>query len=508
MDGAPLLFFPVNVDPARAEAYASRYLYTVQFASSVDMQVDEGARQALVKRAVGPRPATLDAEPGLQALPPAQQRLLAQKQRSFLLFWQQIYPLLDGETLLAEQVTFTAEAWAGYPPHILFYERKTDQGELALVLPYVHIDPQTGQLYNQTAAYGALPELFSISNQAQLGSAADGFDIMQSVLGMITWVGMGMGPEGMVLAAVAGIFEIIFSLFRPKGSNVDLPKVVHDILKRDLAEDHILKNVTTILTYINWLSQQNQVALQGTMSGLDPKKYQDAVADLKRYISDACNPSMPLLQAIGDLQRGNYPCDPSYQILSLAAFLLGASTHLLFEKCRILFLTDATTFRSPVTYELVNVAKDYLAHTQNVVAQIEGEFKKRLDGIHDPKRMHVRDLSGRMYYVYLYITDDHADLYPEQETKTREDSLVEKYTNKNVVWSKDCESGGCCSDFNDPNSYTCDMGAAAVWKAEYVARITSTLETKYNYPAERRADTHNVIAELEKVIRQFEPLTR
>lgn len=506
MNGAPLLFFPVSTDRTQAEAYACRYLRTVQSAEAPVVQADEEALQAWLGSAVGSRPATLDTESRLQALPQAQQRLLAQKQRSFLLFWQPIYPLLDGETLLAEQVTFTAESWNGYPPHILFYERRTDQGELALVLPYVHIDPQTGQLGLRTAerGVGELPALLSPSNQALLGSSGDAIDIIQSALGMITWVGMGMGPEGMVIAAAAGIFEIIFGLLRPKASPVDLPKVVDEILKRDLAEDHILRNVTTILTYINWLSEQNQSALQGTMSGIDPKKYHDALEDLKKYITNACDPGMPLLQAIGDLQRGNYPCgDPGYQILGFAAFLLGASTHLLFEKCRILFLTDATTFRSPITYELVNIAKGYLAHTRDVVAQIEGVFNKRIGGIQDPKQMHLRTESGYLSNVYVYIKDEQANAYPEQKTETQEEAILGRYTNTNLVWYKYCASNGCCS-----NEYTCNMDEAFSWKAEYVARITSILEKKYNYPAERRADVHKIIAQLEATINQFEPLTK
>ena len=317
-----LLFFPVQADPAQAAAYARRYLLQIAEPEAPSgVQADEAAVLARVKRAAD-MPSTLDAESGLLALPPTQQEVLAQKQRIFMLYWRRVCPLLEGETLLTERVTFTAEAWAGFPAHILLYERRTDQGELALLLPYVHMNPQTGQLDYAGKMEGVLPALVRPSNEALLGSSADGFDIAQSVLGMITWVGMGCGPAGMVVAAGAGIIEIILGLVRPKGDPVNLPKVVDQVLKRDLAEDHVLHHATTILTYIDWLSEQNKEALQGTMSGIDPAKYKDALAQLKQYVTNACDPSSPLLQAIGDLKNGGYSIDPSFQILALPVFLL------------------------------------------------------------------------------------------------------------------------------------------------------------------------------------------
>ena len=166
-------------------------------------------------------------------------------------------------------------------------------------------------------------------------------------------------------------------------------------------------------------------------------------------------------------------------------------------------MNDATSFRSPITHNLVNAAKDYLAHTQMIAAQIEAAFQTRLGGIGSPTRgeyYEANDFGPDTPIKYIYIQDDQANTEPKQYLFP--DTLHHYWAN-NIVWYVGCGPKGCAD-----TEIAWRDDEAALWRRTYVDRVTSLLEKRYNYAAERKANIHRAIEELEKVINTYEPLTR
>lgn len=497
MEYGNVLLFPDARGKAQASAYAERYLREAK-REGVPMFTWESpdVLRKVAAKSVMSRPPTLDRKSAIAAVPAAARSLLERKESLLVGAMRRAFPALDDEQVTGESVSVTDGQWHGVPANALVYERTTSAGSLIVVSAWVRVDPDSGALTYAPAP--AAPRVEKIPAGSVLAAASGLLDTLKGVINLAGMVLFACGPEGIVAATGLGILEL---MVRDGQKKVDIPRAINDLVVQDFANDHVKKDLATIVGYTQWLAEQNRKALSGEMPDKDKATYQDAYDELKQYVVNACDPGSALRQAVSDLRNGTYTSDPPFDVLGFPAFLLGAFTHLMFEKCRILFSTDATSFRSPITYDLVNAAKDYLDYAQAVVKEIEVVLAERLGGVSGVTQGdHVelistptRDMAVPRHYIYF--TDANASKWPPKPVQTGDANAAGLA--KNVVWYSDCMPKGC-GGVGTCDSNDCEAAASA--RAQYVLDVTTKLQGKYNYRDERRKDLAQAIAKLQNIV--------
>jgi hypothetical protein len=191
------------------------------------------------------------------------------------------------------------------------------------------------------------------------------------------------------------------------------------------------------------------------------------------------SPGSALQQAISNLEEGTYTSDPPYSVVGLPAFLLGPALHLTFERTKLLFSTDATTFQGPRLQYIVNVATDYLGHIDQALAAIGGVTYSD--------------------YHQVFIMDPACATFPTQPDVTPSPYTGHVYLGPgDLVWRQDMPTGRNAS--TDPAPL---IAQGNTWRSQYVTAVTGQLATKYNASDQRRADIQSVRAALSNVITTY-----
>jgi hypothetical protein len=488
-------------------AYAQRYLTAARAnGKPVHAWRSEAEIDAAVLASIGAPPKRLDRALGLAALAaPARAELLS-KEALLTTAMRRAFPVLDQESIAAEDVTITAEPWGLAPLGSLYYARRTNFGQLVVVAGTIVVDAATGTLAYRvpSAALGLRPVLaVRTENAASLALASDGagIDTLKSVLGVLQMVLFAVGPEGVLLAAGIGFLELLFG---PSQKPVDLPKVINELVVQDFANHDVAVDLSQIVAISKWLSEQRASVISGQSSDTVKSKFADAYKDLYGYVVTEAGPQGRVFGALADLQ-GIRTSDPPWHVLGLPAFLLGASLRLLLMKIRLLFSTDATTFRSPETYEIVNTARDYLTYLNDTVAVIDKAFSDRLGGIGAVTQGDfVEVASGTMGSTavsrhYAYIIDSAAATFPEQAVLVPTTGGASSGYEPNIVWYSVCYPKGCSSTGSCDDG---DTGPVEVWRTAYIQGVTAQLDQKFA-TAQRRADIKTVQDMLNTVISTY-----
>lgn len=327
-------------------------------------------------------------------------------------------------------------------------------------------------------------------------------DTVKSALNLAEMVAFGCGPLGVVAGSLVGLLSVVFGALEPKDSAPDLPKAIDELVEQDFANDHVKTDLATILTYTGWLHDQFS-----TDQANDPhwKAHQGSWDQLKSYVDGTVDPNSPLIQAIGNLRNGTYTSNPSFQILGLPAFMLGAAFHLEMLRAQLLFSTDATTFRSPLAYEIATTASDYHDYVSGVAGDIDALAAKRLGGIGGVVEAGVVDyevngLESVMteHSHYVYVTDTEFATTPIRPVIDVNRWYAEATSTAppNVVlcrFADDVNSMPTASDYSD-------MSTA---RSAYLTGVSSDLEIFYNYSATRKADITSFLTAVEKVQNTF-----
>lgn len=492
--------------------YARRYLAEVRGAQG-DLLYGHWSAAVLAEQVVartGRDVPLVDREAGLAAMAPSGRAALLEREQLFIDAMRTLYPLLDGELTTAESVTLLSDGFGTAPVGSPVYVRSTDLGGLTVVAATIRVDAATGVL-NHAAAQ----PLFVASSACAADAVAppplslgadDGGSLSAAQAGLSLAEGLltAVGPEGEVVAAVLGLLELLFG-----GDDRSLlPEEINQLVEQDLANDHVVTDLTTIVTYSQWLSDAMRPA-DGTQPPADDHvAFENAKAAWSDYVNTACDPSSPLLQAISNLQNGTYTSDPPYAVIALPAFLFGATLHLTFERTKLLFLTDATTFKAEQMNYIINVASDYLAFIDSTLATIDQAFADRLDGIGQPTygtySYGTASRTGMTYtdYNYVYILDPALNNFPQQSSAVPNGFGGHTYSmSSTTVWFEDMPSG--CNASTDPAPLIANGNQ---WRTTYVAQLNTQLEKKYNATADQRATIAATSAALHKTVDKFKAI--
>ncbi len=451
----------------------------------------------------------VDRDAGLAAMATAGRAALLEREQLFIHAMRTLYPLLGGEKTTAESVTLLSDRFGTAPTGSPVYVRTTDLGGLTVVAATIHVDAATGVLdHLGSQPELAVPDTCAVDEAAPSATvlAADdgGMSAAKAGLSLAEGLLTAIGPEGAVVAAGLSLLEMLFG-----GDDRSLlPEEINQLMQQDLANDHVVTDLSTIVTYSQWLSEAMRPA-DGTQPPADDHAaFENSKAAWSGYVSNACDPSSPLLQAISNLQNGTYTSDPPYAVIALPAFLFGATLHLTFERTKLLFLTDATTFKSEQMNYIINVATDYLGFIDSTLAVIDQAFANRLNGIGQPTygtySYGTASRVGMTYtdYNYVYILDPALGSFPQQSSAVPNGFGGHTYSmNSATVWFQDMPTG--CNASTDPTPLE---QAGAEWRTTYVAQLNSQLEQKYNATADQRATIAATSAALHKAVDEFKAI--
>lgn len=492
--------------------YARRYLADVRGAqgellyghwSAADMNKQVAARTG---RAVP----LVDREAGLAAMAIPGRVALLEREQQLIDAMRTLFPLLDGERMSAETVSLLSDGFGTAPVGSPVYVRTTDLGGLTVVAATIHVDAATGVIGHGPAASpivasAACAEQDDASPAAVLAAdAGRGMSAAKAGLSLAEGLLTAIGPEGEVVAAGLGLLEVLFG-----GDDRSLlPEEINQLMQQDLANDHVVTDLTKIVAYSQWLSEAMRPA-DGTQPPADDHAaFENAKGAWSDYVSNACDPGSALLQSISNLQNGTYTSDPPYAVIALPAFLFGATLHLTFERTKLLFLTDATTFKAEQMNYIINVASDYLAFIDSTLAIIDGAFSNRLDGIGQPTygtySYGTASRFGVTYgdYNYVYILDPALNGFPQQSSAVPFGFGGHTYSmSSSTVWFQDMPTG--CNASTDPAPL---IANGTQWRNNYVAQLNTQLEQKYNATADQRATIAATSAALHKAVDEFKAI--
>ncbi|MFD0661099.1 hypothetical protein [Thermocatellispora tengchongensis] len=489
----PRLHFPERSDIAETRLYASRYLGQARRNGiRVYRHSATRLREALELRC-GPIPLIdLDqAEEWIAGLPEDNRERLRAERNAVVAAWRRAFPLLPGERIIRDGMTALADPWQGNDAHTLVYSRRTDLGELAVVAQGTHIDLDTGD-YVWTHPASRATSRPSLSAVEAFGVGGATVDMVEECISTFSTIMAACGPEGQVVGAVALVLNTILKVAFPE-TQVNLPTVIDQIVKQDLAQHNIEQDMTRLLAYTAWMKHQAQDAIANHYDYQQGQEYDETLQNIKDTIEHALDPSNPLLQSISDLQYGKYPCEPEFQIMALPVFLQGVSIHLLFLQTAILLSNNATTFKTSRTESLVNTAKDYLQHLQTQLDTISSRYEHRMacrtSQIYD---FSYSECSGGMCTdeKVVYFIDLYGSEYPQRDT-------IEMHGWANIAGWERCghaKGGG----FDCP-----DMKPA---QAEYFAQLDADFRTHYNFGAKRESDLREAMNMLQGIIDTYSPM--
>ncbi|MFE4669753.1 insecticidal delta-endotoxin Cry8Ea1 family protein [Streptomyces sp. NPDC056716] len=399
----PDLHFPARNGGPEASVYAGTYLQRTRRASH-----QPPAFRALLDESTGPLPLLDQREftsllSGLlSGAEPDLCRQLQDMVTRETAVRRQSHPLLRGERIEEDYITALAEPWRDRGQHALVYYRRTNLGELAVI-------PIASATSTATS-----------TGVAGNSAATTTMDIVRQSLTTVSMIAFACGPEGVIVGAGGLILNTILSIAFPP-EQVDLPKAISDLVKQDLADDHLLQAAPKILAYTTWISEYAKAKKGFKFTSKEEKAYQSTFAELKKNVEDALSPGSPLLQTISELQNGTYPSTPEFQYIALPLFCLAASTHLTMLQVDILLTKDddATTWHSPKTAYFIEAATRYADHIRDSLKVVYyGRYNKRMtdrvDGTHKCDYLRAKGLDAD----YHYFKDDHAGEFPQRHTET------------------------------------------------------------------------------------------
>lgn len=492
--------------------YARRYLAGVSGAQGELLYGHWSAAQLTeqVAARTGRTVPLVDRESGLAAMAPQGRAALLEREQLFIHAMRTLYPLLHGEQTTAESVTLLSDGFGTAPTGSPVYVRNTDLGGLTVVAATIYVDAATGVLDHvgaQTvfaAADGCTTDATAAPAVTLAADDGDNLSAAKAALSLAEGLLTAVGPEGEVVAAALGLLELLFG----GDDRSPLPEEINQLVEQDLANDHVVTDLTTIVTYSQWLSEAMRPA-DGTQPPADDHvAFENAKAAWSDYVSNACDPSSPLLQAISNLQNGTYTSDPPYAVIALPAFLFGATLHLTFERTKLLFLTDATTFKAEQMNYIINVASDYLSFIDSTLAIINQAFADRLNGIGQPTygtySYGTASRSGMTYtdYNYVFILDPALNSFPQQSSAVPNGFGGHTYSmSSTTVWFQDMPTG--CNASTDPAPLIANGNQ---WRTSYIAQLNTQLEKKYNATADQRATIASTSAALHKAVDEFKAI--
>jgi hypothetical protein len=452
----------------------------------------------------------VDREAGLAAMAPSGRAALLEREQLFVHAMRTLYPLLDGEQATAESVTLLSDGFGTAPAGSPVYVRSTDLGGLTVVAATIHVDAATGVLDHVSVqpVFAASPACAGedVPPSAVSLAANDGGSLSAAKAGLSLAEGLltAVGPEGEVVAAALGLLELLFG----GDDRSMLPVEINQLVEQDLANDHVVTDLSTIVTFSQWLSEAMRPADGTQPPAEDHAAFENAKPAWSDYVNTACDPSSPLLQAISNLQNGTYTSDPPYAVIALPAFLFGATLHLTFERTKLLFLTDATTFKAEQMNYIINVASDYLAFIDTTLAIINQAFADRLNAIGQPTygtySYGTASRTGMTYtdYNYVYVLDPALNSFPQQSSAVPNGFGGHTYSMSTAtVWYQDMPTG--CNASTDPAPL---IANGAQWRDSYVAQLNTQLEQKYNATADQRAAIAATSAALHKAVDEFKAI--
>ncbi|ONK15987.1 hypothetical protein [Streptomyces sp. MP131-18] len=487
----PRLHFPDQPRTVDARLYASRYLGRARRGERLLYRHKPQHLRGVLTRRTGRLPvfSPEQVEDWLRKLPDDKQQQVRASMAAALPQWRRNYPLLRGEEITEERITALSDLWKGNEKYTLVYTRNAGPAALAVVAQGCSVDPESG-------TYRCL-ERSAASSRPGTPAVGDGtLDIVEQCLNTLGQIAFTCGPEGQVVGAAALILNTILSVGFGQ-SQVNLPKVIDDIMKQDLAEDHIYQDMTHLLTYTSWIAEQAEAAIENDYDYKQGQAYEETLADIKTSVKNALEPNFPLLQTISDLQNGEYPSDPEFQLMALPVLLVGISIHLLYLQISILLSNDATTFKSPATVYLVNAAKDYLAHLQDKVGTISDRYAQRMDASHtaigETTFTHCAGIQCGDEHI-IFFQDWNTSQYPQRESLPLPES-----GESNLVWYAYCDSekGG---------GWDCPSGDAQSAYTDYWQGVDTDFRNHYNYSSKRQDDLSQAIASVQAIIDRYEPL--
>ncbi|WP_433260826.1 hypothetical protein ACQPZF_25175 [Actinosynnema sp. CS-041913] len=425
------------------------------------------------------------------------EQLIARRDKA-IAAWRKGYPLRPNEKVTSEFMTALQTHWGGNEQYTLVYSRSTDQGALAVVVQGSKIDRNTGDYECLAEGFGLASE---IDGRAEAKDSPVPLDIVEQCLGTLSMIAFACGPYGAVIGAVGLALNTILTVsFPPK--QVNLPKILDDILKADLAVDHIRDDMTKILAYTKWVSQQAEAAVANEYNYKQGKAYNDTLNEIKSTVTNALEPNYPLLTAISRLQNGDFDTGglAPFKILALPAFIQGMTIHLLYLQVSILLSNDATTFKSPKTVYLVNAAKDYQKHLKTQIGAISDKYYSRMRYSGSPieQTPTSHDCSGGYctYSSYLMFEDPMSDSFPRRPA-----TFLPPRNEWRAVWYEKCDpkKGG---------GWDCPSSDAQKAHKDYWASVETDLRNFYNFSATRQDDLNKAVGRLQEIIDKYEPLTR
>jgi hypothetical protein len=499
-----ILFFPADQGIQRAKNYAHDFfingtLNGLSFYGNLPQE-----RYAKVQQLVIDMPQMLDLNGFFNNHPtiaykerPAIEAALQTQRTKALQGIRQLLPLLKDETLLHEDIQILRQPWNGLQAGSLVYRRETTKGALAVASPHTKVDVN-GQVQDVNWVYS--PN-FAVQPQSTLASARDAVtedavaeDVVETLVGVGSTLGQFLGfgiaatgnpIAGMVLAAGAAVFGQLFTAFTAD-SKTSLADSISSLLTGDLVQYDIDDKVSKIDSYYRWYVVRYDGAWEGGDDVGDPNDPQSDYNKFKQYLDQACDDVSDLVQAIDKLMTGTFGGDdPSYQMIALQPFLVGANLHCTLYKTALLLDVHSTTkFSSPYLDHLVSYLEMYVEHASNVVTQIETKINARLRKISALQRgaMAIPSFSHAMpppCHQGFLVTDAGAD-------SSFFNSILGIPSNT-VIFVEDTQSGcGYCPTF------TQHQADAQKQLDSYSATIRSQMEQKYIYT--KKDDIKSTIA--------------
>ena len=372
-------------------------------------------------------------------------------------------------------------------------------------------------------------------------------DLIHGAAGLAEMVLFGV-KGGMAAGTVVGLADLLFGFAvdaTDTSSDSDdkheldeiaagiarLPKELDDVVKADLVNQELTDALNHILTYSSWMASQGSLERR---TDAHWKQHEGAWDDIEKYVVDALDPSSPLLQTISSLKNDAVLSQPpdDFALQAFPVLTLGIGVHLLLVRARILLSTDATTFKSPFSVDMVNLAKDYLARVVWIDDHIHGCFKTRLDAIsavHDaeltlafsPKDSFfgsIQSISGvPVRYFVDGATTAPAASNPNwaisddwlQEASSYTDQVLSYWESSYPPQTDvDSDKAGLLHGWTPP--------ITTVWYADahpddrphtdYVAKISGQLQTLHRYPMSRQADVSSLRKNLAATVEEFSAL--